>query len=234
MDELKNYPDTEHSRLLASAVRATLNAAPALAESAGLNLRDYAAYFWNHGFRISICETNDSIPGVELSPEALFEACTRFAQESIDLQNESWRGHEPDLADPVRSEVLGGLLARQTRLDADVALSPGIWNVDSGRILLRSMVDTRILLEWLVCCGEPEDFKSFVEYGVGQEKLYLEHAQAAIRDVQDPADWISEELADRRTWLEAQRVPDFLPLNLGSWSERSIREMAKDAGCAEL
>lgn len=85
-------------------------------------------------------------------------------------------------------EVLFGQLARQVTLAIQFASNQNCWTYDLAPIILRSMADNYINFSWIV--KDPFNrSKKFILYGLGQEKLALEHRKRQILedggDIQD-------------------------------------------------
>jgi len=143
-----------------------------------------------------------------------------------------WRLWQLDLTKPELHEVVGALMARQVTLATQLAQSPGIWNPHIAPVFLRCMTDAYITFAWIL--KDPvERSRKFIFYGLGQHKLALEHRKAALTaeqkdPAQDPAINASE------AWLNAQRFGFLTEVNVGSWSELSVRDMAEEAGCLDL
>jgi hypothetical protein len=143
-----------------------------------------------------------------------------------------WEQWQLDLMKPELHEVVGALLARQVTLATQLASSPGTWNAHVAPILLRSMTDVHITLAWIL--KDPlERSRKFTLYGLGQQKLILEHRKATLaadgKDAaQDPVVKATE------AWLNCQRFDFLTEVNVGSWSEVPVRDMAEEAGCLDL
>jgi len=94
------------------------------------------------------------------------------------------------------------------------------------------MTDAYITLAWIL--KDPlERSRKFILYGLGQQKLMLEHRRAALTaegkdPAQDPMVKASE------AWLNAQRFNFLTEVNVGTWSEAPVREMAEEADCLDL
>ena len=87
-----------------------------------------------------------------------------------------------DLTQREVHEVVGGLLARQATLGIQLASSPGTWNGHVAPVILRTMADTLITVAWIV--DEPVDrARKFIHYGLGQEKLEIEHRREQLKEV---------------------------------------------------
>lgn len=106
----------------------------------------------------------------------LVEAFTACAREELDHRLRKW---PLDLSKQDFHEVVGALLARQVTLATQLAECPPTWNGHIVPLLLRAMADAYITLAWLL--QDPLDrCKKFIHYGLGQEKLQLEHRRAEM------------------------------------------------------
>jgi len=94
------------------------------------------------------------------------------------------------------------------------------------------MVDVHITFAWIL--KEPLDrSRKFILYGLGQEKLYLEHLRASIKeDGEDPEDHSITQIIEE--WINSQRFTFLTDVNVGSWSGLSTRTMAQEADCMDL
>lgn len=143
-----------------------------------------------------------------------------------------WQKWQLDLTKPELHEVIGALMARQVTLATQLACSPGTWNAHTAPILLRSMTDVHITFAWIL--KDPiERCRKFILYGLGQQKLILEHRKATLTakgkdPEQDPLVKAGE------AWLNAQRFDFLTEVNVGSWSEVQVREMAEQADCLDM
>lgn len=235
IERILDYPDTEESKGLASLVRAALNACIPNEEGA----RGWCSCFWRHGYDISVCEFHEYEVGPrdEISKTKLreiLEASQRYRTELFEEVRERWVRAPLDLARPIRGEVLGGLIARQARLATALAGDPNLWSVDIGRILLRCMVDTHITLTWLARKGNEEDYEHFVEHGLGQEKLLLEHLSLRLDEADGETATLREHIEGMREWINSQLLMDLLPVNVGAWTRKSPREMAEETNCLDI
>ena len=146
--------------------------------------------------------------------------------------SDRWRVWSVNLAQAELHEVIGSLLARQVTLATQLASAPSIWNAHMAPIVLRSMTDVHITLAWIL--GDPWDrAKKFILYGLGQEKLVLEHRKAqAKEDGRDPGQ--DPIVTAGEVWLSSQRFAFLTGVNVGSWSGLQVRDMAQEAGCLDL
>lgn len=148
---------------------------------------------------------------------------------------ERWSRYKPEIYQNEISEAIGGLTARQATLAIEMARNPGIWNGHVAPLLLRCMTDTHITLAWIL--GAPKErSKEYIRFGLGQEKLFLEYLQNES-DQAPPGelDERIEKMIDmRKGWLNSQLMEWAIEVNVGSWSGKTTREMAEEAGCEGL
>jgi len=153
--------------------------------------------------------------------------------DAVRLENTArWKQWRLDLTKPELHEVVGALMARQVTLATQIARSPETWNPHIAPILLRSMTDAYITLAWIL--KDPlERSRKFVLYGLGQQKLMLEHRKATLSaDGKDPAE--DPIVKAGEAWLNAQRFEFLTEVNVGTWSEVPVRNMAEEADCLDL
>ena len=144
-----------------------------------------------------------------------------------------WDAWDLDLTKPHLHEVIGGLMGRQVTLATQLAQSPLTWNGHVAVLILRAMTDAYITLAWVF--QDPEKrTDNYVKYGLGQRKLWLEHVKAdlAKKGEKEPAK--NPFVKAFTEQLNADRYEHITEVSVGSWSERSARQMAEDAGCLDL
>jgi len=235
LDAIFDYPDTEDSTALASLVRATLTVPTQVLQGES----PWCSYFWRHGYDVSVCEFHEE---PDVGPPAeddtlitdLLRVGSDFRLAVVKEVTADWTRARIDLSAPLKSEVLGALLARQVRFATAVAGSPDLWAVDVGRIVLRCMVDTHITLAWLIRQGTNESYNAFVEYGLGQEKLLLEHLRSRLDETDLFTAQLKERIHGMKQWIDAQLMTELLPVNVGAWSGKNTRDMAEEAGCKDI
>lgn len=139
-----------------------------------------------------------------------------------------WSQVVPDTYHPHRHEAVGGLLARQVTLSVELAGAPQVWNGHAAPLFLRSMTDAYITLAWVLEDLADRSTK-YVEYGLGQEKLFISYIEEEINNAEpDDAKMLEMMLKARKGWLNSQRADWATDVNLGAWSGVSTRDMAKD------
>lgn len=237
IEEIFKYPNTEESKKVASGIRATLGAIRTLYDNQ--EAIKWSTYFWNHGYEISVCEI-EKPPFTELSKKQeesinkIYSITKEYQKELYKEIGDLWLKAKIDISNPVKDEVLGGLISRQARLATAVVSDSNIWTLDLGRIIQRCMVDTHITLSWLIKEGKQEDYEKFVEFGLGQEKLLMEHLKARLDESDPKFKEKSAEIEYRKNWIDSQLLTNFLPVNVGNWTTKNVHKMAEEAQCMDI
>jgi hypothetical protein len=154
----------------------------------------------------------------------LEKACVRYSEyvrSDFEVAIKNW-AVDMRLAD-VHS-VIGGLLARQSVLGAEFSLQSNLWNFSVGPLFMSAMVEIRVNMSWLYIDPEPR-CRKFLLYGLGQEKLELEYK----RSLDHPL----ESTRSQESWLNSQRNEIFTDVNVGTWSGKTVKEMAIEANIAD-
>lgn len=133
-----------------------------------------------------------------------------------------------DLMKPEQHSVFGGLLARQGTLATELAFAVSAWNYHSAPLFIRPMVDVFITVSWIAM--DPQVRASqYIEYGLGQAKLQLEHFKQMVKDRgEDPEK--DKNIQHLEGWINSQKYTFLLSVDLGSWSGKTTRDMAIEAG----
>lgn len=134
-------------------------------------------------------------------------------------------------------EVIGGLMARQGTLAIEFAKNPSIWNIHIAPIILRSMTDALITISWMMINNFEEKAQTYIKYGLGREKLLIEHYKDIMSKELDEE--LKEQYEDivefRKAWLEAQRYDFLTDVDISSsWSGVGTRTMAQESDCENL
>ena len=199
--------------------------------------REWSKYFWNRGL-----ELEEPILGF-YSPEPHADATQnpvrRFARDyrhtCILALEESWALMPKDLLANETIEVVGALLARQCHLAIKVGENLDLWEWNFGPLLLRTMTDGYITLAWIL--ESPlERSREFINYGLGQEKLQIEHRKAILDEMKDESERkrMQQVIAAQEAWLNSQHFSFLQDVNVGSWSGLSTRKMAIESDCKDL
>ncbi len=141
-----------------------------------------------------------------------------------------WKAWRIDLGKREYHEVVGALLARQVTLGRGLAESPMTWTGHHAPLFLRAMADVHIALAWVL--GDHERAREFIKYGLGQEKLRVEHLRSEAGENSPPEQ--SAMLDATEEWINSQRFTFLTEVNVGSWSGKSTRKMAEEGGCLDF
>ena len=144
---------------------------------------------------------------------------------------ERWKSIATELYEHEPHEVIGSLLARQATLTIQLASAPQIWNGHIAPLILRCMTDTHITLAWIL--NDPINrAKRYILYGLGQEKLYIEHLKAGKASGEGSE--VDQIIQVRENWLNSQRHDALTEVDVGAWSGMNTRDMAEEADCKSL
>ncbi len=144
--------------------------------------------------------------------------------------DERWEKMPIALYESETYEAIGGLMARQATLSIQLALSPSIWNGHIAPLILRCMTDAHITLAWILNDPAPRA-KQYILYGLGQEKLQIEHLKA---DTDQDDERIRQMVEMKEEWLNSQRRDFMTEVNVGNWSGLNTRQMAQESDCEGL
>ena len=157
----------------------------------------------------------------------------KFMDEYCDIVisgfRERWEKWEIELYNSETYEAIGGLLSRQVTLSINLARSPKIWNGHIAPLILRSMTDAHITLAWILLDPD-ERAENYILYGLGQEKLYIEHLKREASDDKR----FQRMIQLRESWLNSQRADFLTEVNVGNWAGLDTRKMAAEANCSGL
>lgn len=255
------YLSRDDQRKVESFVRATWNSIVNIGSDGQFEVSDWSRGFWHRSYEISECTPASS--GIE--PGAFEES--EEEEDLSDLEESGVQNEEPSLPDlrqafatalrqlgddlrrqqseaeldtfnSVTDEVKLGLASRAFRLLRNFLLTPRWWTNEMAPHLIRSLVDERIVVAWLLKRDDPEMYRAFKDYGAGKRKLYklkleeLMDADGAEADAR-------EDVRELHQRLEAEvnedTMEEFLKIDLGgSFSGKNIREMAKETDLADL
>jgi len=230
-----DYPSTEASQRAAGAFRA---AAPMLfldLPEQGRGFQEdepWVGTFWNSIAGLGPCVFEDTLrneePKSDYPMEEFVITFCNHVRADLRARLEKW---PLNLNEEEAYEVVSALLCRQATLVIEMACAPAIWTPHSAPVMLRAVADVFITLAWMLKDSGPRS-KQFVEDGLGAVKLQIAHHERALEQTTDPdeKDQMRAMIEVWRGWLKAQRLDQFVEVNLGSWSGLNTRKMADEAG----
>lgn len=226
-----NYGDLEHVR---SFIRAG---------EIGLDMKEspksgiWAMSFWQYCFNKTGCLPEEAINGRIKSrkkklSEEIEEIRKHYFKETVDIRkkliNYFFASSKTSAID-ARHDGAFGLALYGVSLFIEIIFYRASLSI-TGRIALRSLVETFITFKYLLQKGKTESkaWDDYRGYGIGQLKLLylkLNELQQTMDSVE--IDYI-EELANEDKSVE------FIPINLGHWDAANLRGIAISVGLKDL
>ena len=220
-------------------VRAGFLALIRLSDARAASSLAWAQAFWRKNWTIFPCSqpaamTTPPSDGEKHDDEELYAFADQMSARKKEIESRFLRGAEttdPDLYSPDRYEVLTGLVARSLRLLEGAIRSPLLWTDEYGTPLLRSIIETKIVLHWLIKRQDQALFEAFKDYGRGQLKLLALHVRDYLASMEEPPAALVEyaEALGRQANEEASE--EFQDIDLStSFAGVTIRDMAIEVG----
>ena len=215
-DELLKYPDEHDQRKVRPTVRA-MEIACSGPEEQDLT---WPQAFWHEAWVKTSCfqvtsQYNQPHIDSSVSREAISEL-----RESLESH---WQDTHTTTAVDARHDAVFGMALYCLRILEEM-LGIGIGTSILGRLGLRTILEVRVNLGYLLRVDSPELWRKWRKYGAGQAKL---NAIKFDFDL-DPPKFIDvesiEHIASEDIWDE------YLTVNLASWSGRDLRRMSEGAG----
>jgi hypothetical protein len=142
--------------------------------------------------------------------------------------------YKPDFKTPDTYTAVTALLCRQATLAIELASAPQLWNGHSAPLFLRAMTDVHITVSWILL-DPASRAKQYIEHGLGQAVLSVEHRKASLEKAHvDDKPAIEHTIKAEEAWINGQRWSFLVDVNVGSWSGKTTRDMAQEAGCLEF
>jgi len=200
-----------------------------------LQAHEWPKYFWRHNYDLAVCKHREAslLGGRSVDKEAARCIQETMAQNAISVREylaDLRQKLKLDLYDPTRDEVLFGLFSRVTRLYSLFADDPHLWARDIAGIILRCLAETAITFTYLMHKGHQEDFRKFIEYGDGQQKLLMLHLQDNYPNDKSLEDHTVKDMSDQM----GSFYPELLDIQLGHWMKKDTRDLAREAGMEKV
>ncbi|HDH43931.1 MAG TPA: hypothetical protein ENG66_00785 [Thermococcus sp.] len=232
VEAMPRYPHNcteEEKRQIESFCRTIVNMHYQMAKH--YKTKKWPKYFWRHNYEIVPCRpimlpiqgsrpvTEEEVPQLTSALEANVKAAKAYIQL---LQNRV----PCDLYEPVKDEILFGLISRAIRLFILLMSDPNLWARDVAGIMLRCLADTAITFVYLAKCGTKADFDDFRAYGEGQEKLLMLHLQDNYPEAKSLEGRTAEAISEGLGGFNVELIN----IELGSWAKKNTRKLAQEAG----
>jgi hypothetical protein len=218
--------------MLASAIRAAT-----LMMTTGSKSKEWAKYFWHRGHELGECvipPENDLFIGSIPQEVILYhqECFQKYFQIANDIWETIEKYYKIDFYDPLKDEILLSLACRIYRLTIHVISFIPNWTEDISEVFVRMVLESYIYYHWLKKNGKKDDYQKFYEYGLGQQKLRMEHLKQYFKN-----QGLSEEAEKQNLsldFLKRHKMPEFVPVNVGNPLNKNLRIIADEADCREI
>jgi hypothetical protein len=195
---LPGYPDAireEDRREVEPLIRAVFLSCLSLRqgseEEAGTARQIWARTFWRSNWKLYKCDTRPlsgeaskyaDRSDVRQARSAWLESLELITGEFLEVA----RTVDPDLYFPDKYEVLTGIAFRVLKDIVVLINDPGLWTMEHGAGYIRSLVEARIVLRWLIQNDEPRVYSKFKDYGRGRLKLFKLHLEEYRDELKEP------------------------------------------------
>lgn len=164
-------------------------------------------------------------------------AAADFRRRAMDLMSSYVEAIEESpsrLYDQEREEVHAGLVSRAAREVITVLGAPDLWCSEHGSHVGRTLVEVRILLEWMATQDQESIYRKYQDFGAGKAKLYARIA------AEIPQEWFITGVDEAMQMIErASHNDDLLDHRVvdisGTFADgKSLRDMARECGLLDL
>ncbi|MBP7902101.1 MAG: hypothetical protein KA015_04730 [Spirochaetes bacterium] len=193
---------------------------------------DWSKYFWNNGNIIEDVQSPIAIENLDsYTSHPILVFSKQFTSHCHQIINSIWTKLPIEIYNSNQFEVIGAIISRQTALASKLSLNPAMWDFHIAPIILRTMIDCHITLSWILQSPD-ERSKLYISYGLGQEKLYIEHLRSLLDEIteEDELGDLNNMINIKEQWINSQHYTFLQDVRIGSWSGISTRKMAEEAG----
>jgi hypothetical protein len=234
MDAFLKYPRDANDEQKAR-VESHVRAAFLTMESMSDGELEWPAKFWRANWNLYACQISNTEPGPEIVDGRSDEVrdSLRELREEVEAL---WTGFaevakttDPDLYSPHRFEVLTGLVGRALRLVRTIAGYPLMWTMEHGAPVLRALVESRIIIRYLVAHDDSELYEKFRAYGVEHLKLLKLHMEDFIDAAGEAGDGMKNYLELISAYVNRDQYEEFVSIDLGgNFAGIDMRRMADE------
>lgn len=218
-----NYPNESEMHTVHTGIRAAELSLGALAAPS----LEWPDAFWDHNWKNPNSSKCIPLP-LRAAPQPVGEIVTRRkVQETVELVEHHWaETHSTTSIDPKHDGVFGMALYALRVLEEMFTI--GIGTSVLGRLGLRTILELRINLHYLLQSTRADIWQSWRAYGAGQTKL----AALKFDEMEDLPSFVDaasvEMIAGEDLWEE------FREINLASWSGQDLRKLSEACGLKDL
>jgi len=229
VDELLAYPtykpEVEIMRLIRPTIRAMEMALPMSDRMLERNTQQsrWPQQFWDESLKKTPCIYNYNVRSYsynrELSEARLLHFFNAYA-ELTDLFFNTMRSGTLD----IKFEIVFGLGLYALALFSELITGHSNDTGLTGRLILKSLVDCRVTLAYLLKKDDPTLYERFRGFGTGQAKLALLKIQELEGDIPS---FVTEEVLN---FLANEDIyQEYVTIELGNWCKEDLRSMSIDS-----
>ena len=217
----------------------------------------WAKSFWRQNWHLTECQpaesgdqpVDESEPSVgESTATSDFSAVYEPAPGEIDELSDQIKSlfssfiatvldhdREVDIYDPVRHEVICGLMSRAARAGLVLIGNPDLWGGENGASTIRLFAETEIVMNWMAREGDDAIYRKYQDYGRGKAKLAHAHMTALAEAMGENAPDLLRASAEKLDkTLGGDWGAGFINVDIGAtFSGKSMRDMADEVGLAD-
>ncbi len=216
IDQLHEYPHKYDQRK----VRPIVRAIEGLLDTLTSPDRTWPRAFWHGGWTKTYCLTSNQ--QYELHPSTQIVTRGTLSKLREHLEAHWQQTHSTTAMDPKHDAIFG--MAFYCLRILDEMLGIRIGNSVLGRLGIRTILEVRINLAYMLEKDTAQLWKEWREYGAGQVKLNALKFDESI----DPPQYIDvetiESIASEDIWEELRSI------NLASWHRLDLRKLSEEAG----
>ena len=253
IDLLKNYPNDTGARTRAdTVVRASWGAHRGMllhedADRFAEGIK-WAKVFWGANSMTTSCLRKRDVEDASDSPKTGNEpshapvgepglASADFRRRAMDVMSSYVEAIETTpsrLYDQEREEVHTGLVSRAAREVVATLGAPDLWCSEHGSHVGRTLIEVRILLEWMATQDQESIYRKYQDFGAGKAKLYARIA------AEIPQEWFVTGLEEAVETIEVashnDELIDHRIVDISSTfaDGKSLRDMARECGLLDL
>lgn len=202
--------------------------------SAETDRAKWARTFWRSNWHIFPCRSHQEDDDAPTGVDSLQVIAFDYREQAIALHERFLsvaKATDPDLYDPDRYEVLTGIVGAGIRSIDAAATSPVFWSGEHGLGLIRSLVESLIVVRWLIRRDDSSMYRRFKDYGRGHLKLLKLNIEEYIDSIDDPPSDLRRYAAHLDAEVNAEVWEEWQEVDLGgSFSGIDLRRMALDVG----
>lgn len=211
--ELVSYPLYGDMRKVRPSIRACELMLPI--EGGG----DWAGKFWDQCFRETPCMRFEDAKELVSGPSVSLDHLQKIRNLLVDHAIQTMRITS---IDPRRDSIFGiPLYCLSMLIELE---STGLNKSIIGRLALRTIVESFITLAYLKQKDDPDLWRSWRVFGAGQAKLSYLKLEDAANQPRFVDSALLKTLANEDAWEE------FLPIELGHWTNSDVRKLSIEAG----